>query len=482
MAFKNNYFDTALADEGILGTPLELLARATFGQESGSGRNTSDSYAGAKGPMQVMPDTFKSVADQGWNITDPYYNTRAGIRYLKQGWQASGGNPNLTAAYYYGGPGGMNKLANGIAVGDPRNPNAPNTKQYAEQVVGRMNIPNNGNNMAILNQVDPNQETQYTPNPILRQNPNAGILERIANAPGLSQGLMQAGAGLLASTGDSNPLAMGLSRGLTGFNKGYDQGIDNSKARAIPIAGGAFTQITDAQGNVTIVPNAQAQDFLLRQLGIKGQIAKDIANNKIENAPKTAAEQKLDDERVDAQNGFKDTKSSVDDLLQFGDKYKPGFGTQLAGTGAGKAVTDLLSGKSEDAATASQFQTKLSNVLTNKWLEIGSKLKGAQSDAEGRRLASTLPSPTADYDTVIKPWLQSYSKWLETAEKRAAEKLDPNNRYPEGSRFRQDNTGTTVAPPGAVDRGADLAPPAGTPQKEPKTIKLKNGTIVTVED
>lgn len=65
-------------------------------------------------------------------------NARAGLRYLLKMAERAGGDPALAAAGYYGGPGGMEKAKRGEAVSDPRNPKAPNTLEYAEQVVGRM--------------------------------------------------------------------------------------------------------------------------------------------------------------------------------------------------------------------------------------------------------------------------------------------------------------------------------------------------------
>ena len=130
-------FSAALSAEGVSG-PLADVARSIYQQESGGGKNTKTSNAGAVGGMQIIPSTFASVADKGWNITDPVQNARAGIRYLKQLDEQSGGDPALTAAGYYGGPGGMEKARKGIAVSDPRNPNAPNTLQYGQQVAARL--------------------------------------------------------------------------------------------------------------------------------------------------------------------------------------------------------------------------------------------------------------------------------------------------------------------------------------------------------
>lgn len=137
MSYAKNIFEEALKAEGVTG-PLADLARSVYHQESGSGSNTKTSNAGAYGGMQIIPGTFNSVADKEWDIKNPMHNAQAGIRYLKQLDKQSGGNPVLTAAGYYGGPGGLEKARKGIAVSDPRNPNAPNTLQYGQQVAARL--------------------------------------------------------------------------------------------------------------------------------------------------------------------------------------------------------------------------------------------------------------------------------------------------------------------------------------------------------
>lgn len=139
MAAKGNQqlFNQALEAEGITG-PVAELARSIYFQESGGGRNTKTSNAGAVGGMQIIPSTFKSVADKGWDINDPMANARAGIRYVGKMVEAGGGDLRLAAVGYYGGPGAIAKAKKGIAVNDPRNPKAPNTFQYADQVVSRM--------------------------------------------------------------------------------------------------------------------------------------------------------------------------------------------------------------------------------------------------------------------------------------------------------------------------------------------------------
>ena len=130
-------FDIALQQEGVSG-PLADLARSIYMQESGGGKNTTTSNAGAVGGMQIIPDTFNRMADQGWDINNPEQNARAGLRYIKRLHEMSGGDPMLTAAGYYGGEGAIDKARRGIAISDPRNPNAPNTLQYGKAVADRL--------------------------------------------------------------------------------------------------------------------------------------------------------------------------------------------------------------------------------------------------------------------------------------------------------------------------------------------------------
>lgn len=130
-------FDQALAAEGVTGQ-LAQIARSIYMQESSGGKNTKTSNAGAMGGMQIIPSTFNSVADKGWSISDPMHNARAGIRYIQELSKFSGGDPALTAVGYYGGPGAITKAKKGIAVSDPRNPNAPTTLEYGQQVASRI--------------------------------------------------------------------------------------------------------------------------------------------------------------------------------------------------------------------------------------------------------------------------------------------------------------------------------------------------------
>jgi len=131
-------FDTALEKEGLIGSPKEKFLRSLYEQESSSGKNTKTSNAGAVGGMQIIPKTFMNNADKDWDINNPEHNIRAGLRYGSKLFDMANGDPKIAAAGYYGGPDAMIKAQKNIAVRDPRNPNAPDTLQYANQVVNRL--------------------------------------------------------------------------------------------------------------------------------------------------------------------------------------------------------------------------------------------------------------------------------------------------------------------------------------------------------
>jgi hypothetical protein len=131
-------FDRALDMEGIANPRERAFLKALHAQESSGKATEKTSNRDAHGAMQILPATFKSVADPDMDINKPLDNMRAGIRYGKKGYDAAGGNPVLAGAYYYGGPGGMQKAAKGQAVSDPKNPKAPTTIDYGNSIAKRM--------------------------------------------------------------------------------------------------------------------------------------------------------------------------------------------------------------------------------------------------------------------------------------------------------------------------------------------------------
>jgi hypothetical protein len=134
----SDLFEAALDMEGVKDPIERAFLKSVHRQESGGKAEEKTSNRGAAGAMQIIPATFASVADPDMDINKPLDNMRAGIRYGRQGFSAAKGDPVLAGAYYYGGPGGMKKAMEGVAVKDPKNPNAPSTIGYGQSVAQRM--------------------------------------------------------------------------------------------------------------------------------------------------------------------------------------------------------------------------------------------------------------------------------------------------------------------------------------------------------
>jgi hypothetical protein len=132
-----NPLERALKAEGVAGK-LADVARSIYQQESESGRNTRTSNAGAVGGMQITPGTFRRFSDKGWSIDNDDQAARAAVRYLKSLSAKTGGDAGLMSVGYYGGEGAIPKAKAGVGVRDPRNPKAPDTLQYAQQVLKRI--------------------------------------------------------------------------------------------------------------------------------------------------------------------------------------------------------------------------------------------------------------------------------------------------------------------------------------------------------
>lgn len=180
--FNASPLDFALDAEGVTG-PLADIARSIYMQESGGGKNTKTSSAGARGGMQIIPDTFKRVADKGWDINNPIHNARGGVRYLKKLWDDTDGDPRLTAVGYYGGEGAIPDAVKGKARYDADEPKAPNTLQYADQVLARTDLQNNagGRRRSIVPQVqDPqNLLTDWPPKTAMQPKKQPGGLAEV---------------------------------------------------------------------------------------------------------------------------------------------------------------------------------------------------------------------------------------------------------------------------------------------------------------
>jgi soluble lytic murein transglycosylase-like protein len=107
-------FDRSIAEAARTHKVDPLLLHAVIKQESGY-RAAATSYAGARGIMQVMPDTGRGlgVRDPGL-LYDPEVNINAGARLLSQLWQRFDGNIDLVLAAYNAGEGAVRKYGNSV--------------------------------------------------------------------------------------------------------------------------------------------------------------------------------------------------------------------------------------------------------------------------------------------------------------------------------------------------------------------------------
>lgn len=109
--------------ERLVPAAIEPLVQAVVQKES-AGRADAESPKGAKGLMQLMPDTARGVAKRlGIEFneeklkTDPEYNRQLGTAYLKEMLGRYGGNQSLALAAYNAGPARVDKWL--AKIGNP---------------------------------------------------------------------------------------------------------------------------------------------------------------------------------------------------------------------------------------------------------------------------------------------------------------------------------------------------------------------------
>lgn len=126
----------------------EKLQRGIYGQESRSGKARTDkpNYAGALGPMQIMPKTFQWMKDtkiipKDFDIKNPEQNREAGNALIAHYYDKYQGDPAKVAAAYYAGPKAVNKDGTiNTHWRDRKNPKAPDVGKYINQTLSRAGL------------------------------------------------------------------------------------------------------------------------------------------------------------------------------------------------------------------------------------------------------------------------------------------------------------------------------------------------------
>ena len=129
--------------------PLTALQRGIYDQESRSGKVKTDrpNYAGAIGPMQIMPKTFAGMKKdklipKDFDIKNPEHNKQAGKALLAHYYKKYNGDTAKIAAAYYAGEGAINKDGTiNTHWRDKKNPKAPTVGEYINQIMAKANLP-----------------------------------------------------------------------------------------------------------------------------------------------------------------------------------------------------------------------------------------------------------------------------------------------------------------------------------------------------
>lgn len=123
------------------GAGLQRLQSAIYGQESGSGANTQTSVTGARGGMQIEPDTFKRYASAGESIDNPADNKAVGDRILADYWKKYGGDPARAAVAYFSGPGNVAPAGSPTPwKNDKADPTGKTVSSYVNDVLRKMGV------------------------------------------------------------------------------------------------------------------------------------------------------------------------------------------------------------------------------------------------------------------------------------------------------------------------------------------------------
>lgn len=269
-------------------------------------------------------------------------------------------------------------------------------------------------------QAAPAQQFMPQQQGILTQGMGAGALNQ-ADEPGF----MKRMGNFLMAAGSANPAQTMLE-----LKRADKLDAESKKPKITPLANGAFSLISFPDGRTEVVRNDDVAKYLDELKNREIEAFKTKFDYKVANTPLPAAEQKLNDERRAAVSTLEGDIKNIQATLDFGEQFKPGVGTQLAGTSIGRSIASLASGQSPDAANAARMQQQIQKVLATDWVKATEPLKGALSDREGARLAATQPLPTDDYETVIKPWMQSLQAWLNDGLARAKANAERDTRTP----------------------------------------------------
>jgi hypothetical protein len=119
--------------------PIGGIAGAIHQQESGGGRNISTSVTGARGDMQIQPQTFAQYARPGENIDNRQDNINVGHRIIEYYSRRYNGDPARIAVAYFSGPGNVAPPGHPTPwINDRADPTGKTTSSYVNDIIRRL--------------------------------------------------------------------------------------------------------------------------------------------------------------------------------------------------------------------------------------------------------------------------------------------------------------------------------------------------------
>ena len=125
-------------DYAALGGGVSSITEAIRAQESG-GRPGQVSVQGARGTMQVMPDTFADNAQPGESFDNPDDVDAVGARLVQKYEQQYAGDPERVAVAYFSGPGNVSEPGSPNPwKEDRKDGNGKSVSSYVKDVTSRL--------------------------------------------------------------------------------------------------------------------------------------------------------------------------------------------------------------------------------------------------------------------------------------------------------------------------------------------------------
>lgn len=200
------------------GVPPALAISVAY-QESKLRPNVQNGADGEIGLMQVMPSTGKGMGFSEKDLGNVDKNIAAGIKYLKQGLDATDNDPRLTAAYYNGGPGALEALSAGKKPDDRVVSYLKSLKGFGTFEGYAPNAPAEAAPEAPKPPVQVNEPTEAQLRKIKLDEEMAGSREAASEQKPLGAAI-GAGSGVAAATGKS---AMEIKEGLAQLAQSLNQ-------------------------------------------------------------------------------------------------------------------------------------------------------------------------------------------------------------------------------------------------------------------